>query len=425
MISSEVQRTLVKSPPELWTELSDPEALSRHLGALGEIKITRTEPEALIEWEAERTTGTVAIKASGWGTKVTLTVSRESSAGVSGEPAAPPTEATEPGGDGPNDDDLPATGEASEGEKTSEVRAVDEESRAGSGEPTASEPEPAHETSAPVRDEPELEHPMDEPALASEVKPAPATEAARRAAGWPTSPPAGPGIESDLRAAEAATPEGPGPQPRCPDAIEPEPAANAPDPEPRLGFFARLFGRRRRRTDVVSSAAVTEHDAILSTEAELEAVATEQPSFEPAPLPAPVKPGGDRADHPEPIDPAEQPTLAEEAAPAEQLADEANQPGHADEAEQPQPLDRPQLADIAAEPALSGETGQPEHSDEPSEPELAPETSATAGRSAAPEASIAAELKAAEEVTAEEVTAVLTGVLDRLGAAHHRPFSRA
>jgi hypothetical protein len=39
---------------------------------------------------------------------------------------------------------------------------------------------------------------------------------------------------------------------------------------------------------------------------------------------------------------------------------------------------------------------------------------------------IAAELKAAEEeVAAEEVTAVLTAVLDRLGAAHHRPFSRA
>jgi hypothetical protein len=38
---------------------------------------------------------------------------------------------------------------------------------------------------------------------------------------------------------------------------------------------------------------------------------------------------------------------------------------------------------------------------------------------------IAAELKAAEEVAADEVTAVLTAVLDRLGAAHHRPFSRA
>ena len=35
MITSEVQRTLVKSPPELWTELSDPESLARHLAELG------------------------------------------------------------------------------------------------------------------------------------------------------------------------------------------------------------------------------------------------------------------------------------------------------------------------------------------------------------------------------------------------------
>jgi hypothetical protein len=38
---------------------------------------------------------------------------------------------------------------------------------------------------------------------------------------------------------------------------------------------------------------------------------------------------------------------------------------------------------------------------------------------------IAGELKAAEETEDAEVTAVLTSVLDRLGAAHHRPFSRS
>jgi len=38
---------------------------------------------------------------------------------------------------------------------------------------------------------------------------------------------------------------------------------------------------------------------------------------------------------------------------------------------------------------------------------------------------IAAELEAAEETEDAEVTAVLTSVLDRLGAAHHRPFSRS
>ena len=77
MISSEVQRTLVKSPPELWAELSDPASLARHLGELGEVRITRVEPERTVEWEAAETTGKVLLKASGWGTKVTLTVARE------------------------------------------------------------------------------------------------------------------------------------------------------------------------------------------------------------------------------------------------------------------------------------------------------------------------------------------------------------
>ncbi len=77
MISSEVERTLVKSPPELWTELSNPDALARHLGEFGDIRITRVEPEHAVEWEAADTAGTVRIKPSGWGTKVTLTATRE------------------------------------------------------------------------------------------------------------------------------------------------------------------------------------------------------------------------------------------------------------------------------------------------------------------------------------------------------------
>jgi hypothetical protein len=76
-VSSEVQRTLVKSPPELWAELSDPAALARHLGELGEIRITRVEPEKTVEWEGTNATGAVRLKPSGWGTKVTLTVTRE------------------------------------------------------------------------------------------------------------------------------------------------------------------------------------------------------------------------------------------------------------------------------------------------------------------------------------------------------------
>jgi hypothetical protein len=66
------KRTLVKSPPELWSELSEVERLARHLGAFGEIKITKLEPEHTVAWEGESASGTVMIEPSGWGTKVTL-----------------------------------------------------------------------------------------------------------------------------------------------------------------------------------------------------------------------------------------------------------------------------------------------------------------------------------------------------------------
>ena len=68
-------RTLVKSPPELWSELSEVEALARHLGELGEIRITRVEPEHTVAWEGESAKGTVSIEPSGWGTTVTFTAS--------------------------------------------------------------------------------------------------------------------------------------------------------------------------------------------------------------------------------------------------------------------------------------------------------------------------------------------------------------
>jgi hypothetical protein len=69
------QRTLVKSPPELWAEVSDAESLAKHLAELGgeEIRITRIEPETSVTWEGEHARGTVQIEPSGWGTTVTLT----------------------------------------------------------------------------------------------------------------------------------------------------------------------------------------------------------------------------------------------------------------------------------------------------------------------------------------------------------------
>jgi hypothetical protein len=77
MISSEVQRTLVKSPPELWAELSDPAALARHLAELGEIRIVEAKPEQSVQWEAKDAKGRAELQPSGWGTKVTLAITRE------------------------------------------------------------------------------------------------------------------------------------------------------------------------------------------------------------------------------------------------------------------------------------------------------------------------------------------------------------
>jgi hypothetical protein len=73
MPTVEAKRTLVKSPPELWAELSDAAALARHLGEFGEIRITRTQPESVVEWEGDLASGSVQIEPAGWGTKVTLT----------------------------------------------------------------------------------------------------------------------------------------------------------------------------------------------------------------------------------------------------------------------------------------------------------------------------------------------------------------
>ena len=216
-VSAEVQRTLVKSPPELWAELGNPEALARHLGELGEIRITAVEPESKVEWEAEGASGVVELKQSGWGTKVTLSLTRQT----------PETDA----GPGPD------------AEITSD---------------SVAEPEPVVEPVAAV------------------VEPEPV-------------------VESET------TPE------------------RLPEPEPQLGFFARLF--RKRKTKLVT---VVEPQPELEVEVVLMAA-------------------------PEPIYP-----------------------------------ERP------LEPVVD----------------------------------LAAELAAVEAQMTEESTELLTGVLDRLGAAHHRPFSR-
>jgi hypothetical protein len=105
MTEHQSSRTLVKSAPELWAECSDAASLARHLGAFGEIRITKLEPETAVAWEGAAASGTVRLESSGWGTRVTLTVKEEAPppAGLEAlepepepEPAAAAVEEPEP-----------------------------------------------------------------------------------------------------------------------------------------------------------------------------------------------------------------------------------------------------------------------------------------------------------------------------------------
>ncbi|HET8976737.1 MAG TPA: hypothetical protein VFN87_01175 [Solirubrobacteraceae bacterium] len=93
MTEHETSRTLVKSAPELWAECSEAASLARHLGAFGEIRITRLEPETTVAWEGTAASGTVRLEPSGWGTRVTLTLVQDEAAGPEspGTPDGPGT----------------------------------------------------------------------------------------------------------------------------------------------------------------------------------------------------------------------------------------------------------------------------------------------------------------------------------------------
>src|SRR5215218_922627 len=111
------KRTLVKSPPELWEELSEVQRLAKHLGAFGEITITKLEPEHTVAWEGEHASGTVSIEPSGWGTKVILTAELA----ANGDPPEPGADhAGEPAGAGEK-----AAGDIAEMEATADEPAGD------------------------------------------------------------------------------------------------------------------------------------------------------------------------------------------------------------------------------------------------------------------------------------------------------------
>lgn len=67
-----MNRTLVKTPPELWSEFSEVGCLANHLGEFGEISISRLVPQRTVAWEGEHACGTVELEASEKGTRVTM-----------------------------------------------------------------------------------------------------------------------------------------------------------------------------------------------------------------------------------------------------------------------------------------------------------------------------------------------------------------
>ena len=136
MTEHEASRTLVKSPPELWAELSDPSSLAGHLAeSFGEIRITRLEPETAVAWEGERASGTVRIEPSGWGTRVTLTAR---------EPAAEPPVAEEhsPAAEEPAAEPPAAEEHSPAAEEPPAEPPAAEEPAAAEEPPAVSEPEP-------------------------------------------------------------------------------------------------------------------------------------------------------------------------------------------------------------------------------------------------------------------------------------------
>lgn len=138
------QRRLVKSPPELWAEVSDPEALCRHLDLFGEIRISRLEPESTVAWEGDRASGTVVLDSAGWGTRVTLTAAIR-------EPAVPEPTA---GGSAPLATDAGNaagdTAPVAATERAGGPAAVAPGSAPGSAEPPASERAPERAASRPA-----------------------------------------------------------------------------------------------------------------------------------------------------------------------------------------------------------------------------------------------------------------------------------
>src|SRR5215211_3413564 len=317
------KRTLVKSPPELWEELSEVQRLAKHLGAFGEITITKLEPEHTVAWEGEHASGTVSIEPSGWGTKVILTAELA----ANGDPPEPGADhAGEPAGAGEK-----AAGDIAEMEATADEPAGD----IAETEATADEA---------AGDIAETEATADE--AAGDIAETDATSEKLAAHLDAAHPPVGeiPPAAALTFDPAAAPATGAGPRTGA--------AARTAPPRRRRGFWARLFGgwlAPEERLNRMPVEPPYEAPTITATP-ELDEKSTEdQPpdeSGEVPSIPATETPGAD-------------------VEPADQLAEE--------------------------------------------KPECSPDEPAQ---------------EAPSEIDREGARAVLEEILDALGSAHHRPYSR-
>ena len=205
----QASRRLVKSPPELWAEVSDAASLARHLGEVGEITITRLEPETTVAWEGERASGTVELAPAGWGTAVTLTAERIGEPADAAEPpVAEPPAAEEP----------PAPEPVAEATATSEPAAEPEAVAEATPQPPAAdepaEPRPTRRTwlTRLLRRTPK-------PAETAEPEPAHADRAGGAGETISAAPPAESSSPATGPARSSAEPE-------------PEPAQPEPEPDP-------------------------------------------------------------------------------------------------------------------------------------------------------------------------------------------------
>ncbi|HET6448824.1 MAG TPA: hypothetical protein VFG31_06905 [Conexibacter sp.] len=212
----------MKSPPELWAEVSDAASLARHLGEVGEITITRLEPETTVAWEGERASGTVELAPAGWGTSVTFTA-EPTAAEAAVEPAVVLEPTSEP------EAAHVATAEAepeAAAERAPAPAAVAEPEPAAPELVTITEPEPAPEPAAEAA-EPRrswFARLFNRTAKPATPAPVPATIDADRAGGDEDAPPA-----AEARtAARVGGPDSTGP---APSSVEPEPEPQAPDPQ--------------------------------------------------------------------------------------------------------------------------------------------------------------------------------------------------